>query len=194
MTTQSIKAGLAYFALVFGAGFVLGALRVSILVPRLGERISELSEMPLMFAVIVIAARFVTRRFAVPFSIPARLGTGLLALGLLLAAELLLAVILQDRTLANYVTSRDPVSGSVYLAMLLLFALMPAFIGQTDNPTLTPAAHMDDASSSIFPTTPPGARNGVRSPGHWGPRQVERHPDLHIVTLAQSPRHPARSS
>lgn len=131
MTTQSIKAGLAYFTLVFGAGFVLGALRVSILVPRLGERISELSEMPLMFAVIVIAARFATRRFAVPLSIPARLGTGLLALGLLLAAELLLAVILHDRTLADYVASRDPVSGSVYLVMLLLFALMPAFIGQT---------------------------------------------------------------
>ncbi|MBK7674552.1 MAG: hypothetical protein IPJ27_07125 [Candidatus Accumulibacter sp.] len=131
MTTQLIKAGLAYFALVFGAGFALGALRVSILVPRLGERISELSEMPLMFAVIVTAARFVMRRFAVPFSIAARLGTGLLALGLLLAAELLLAAVLQDRSLADYVASRDAVSGSVYLAMLVLFALMPAFIRQT---------------------------------------------------------------
>jgi hypothetical protein len=128
---QSIKAGLAYFALVFGAGFVLGALRVSFLEPRFGERISELSEMPLMFVAIVTAARFVIRRFAVPFSIAARLGAGLLALGLLLAAELLLAVVLQDRSLADYVASRDPVAGSVYLAMLALFALMPAFIGQT---------------------------------------------------------------
>lgn len=131
MTTQSIKAGLAYFALVFGAGFVLGALRVSFLVPRMGERISELSEMPLMFVVTVTAARFVTRRYAVPFSIAVRLGTGLLALGLLLAAELLLAVVLQDRSLADYVASSDPISGSVYLAMLVLFAVMPAFIGQT---------------------------------------------------------------
>ena len=116
---------------MFGAGFVLGALRVSFLVPRFGERISELSEMPLMFAVIVIAARFVMSRFAVPFSIAARIGTGLLALGLLLAAELLLAVVLQDRSLADYVASRDPISGIVYLAMLVLFALMPALIGQT---------------------------------------------------------------
>lgn len=73
MTTQLIKAGLAYFALVFGAGFVLGALRVSFLAPRFGERIAELSEMPLMFVVIVIAARFIMRRFAVPFSIAARI-------------------------------------------------------------------------------------------------------------------------
>jgi len=131
LTTQSIKAGLAYFALVFGAGFVLGALRVTLLVPRFGERIAELSEMPLMFAVIVIAARFVMRRFAGHFSIVARLGTGFLALGLLLAAELLLAVVLQDRSLADYVASRDSVSGSVYLAMLVLFALMPAVMGQT---------------------------------------------------------------
>lgn len=132
MTGQPIKAGLAYFALVFGAGFVLGALRVSLLVPRFGERIAELSEMPLMFGVIVMAARFVVRRFAVPYSIAARLGTGLLALALLLAAEALLAVVLQDRSLGDYVASRDPVSGSVYLAMLVLFSLMPVFIGQTD--------------------------------------------------------------
>lgn len=133
MTRQSFKAGLAYFALVFGAGFVLGALRVSLLVPRFGERIAELSEMPLMFGVIVIAARFVMRRFAIPRSIPARLGTGLVALGLLLAAEALLAVVLQDRSLGDYVASRDPVSGSVYLAMLGLFTLMPVLIGQTDR-------------------------------------------------------------
>jgi hypothetical protein len=133
LTAQSIKAGLAYFALVFGAGFVLGVLRVSLLVPRLGERISELSEMPLMLAVIVMAARFVIRRFAVPLALPARLGTGLLALALLLSAELLMAVVLQERSLAEYVASRDPVSGSVYLAMLVLFALMPAFVGQLDG-------------------------------------------------------------
>ena len=133
MTTQSIKVGLAYFVLVFGAGFVLGALRVSFLVPRYEERIAELSEMPLMFAVIVIAARFVIRRFAVPFSIAARISTGLLALSLLLAAELLLALVLQDRSLADYIASRDPVSGSVYLLMLVLFALMPTLIGRTDK-------------------------------------------------------------
>lgn len=131
MIVPAIKAGLAYFALVFGAGFVLGALRVTFLVPRLGERIAELGEMPLMFVVILVAARFVTRRFAVPPSMAARLGTGLLALILLLAAEFMLAVVVQQRSLADYVASRDPVSGGVYLAMLVLFALMPAFIRQT---------------------------------------------------------------
>ena len=130
MKALVIRAGLAYFALVFGAGFVLGALRVTFLVPRLGERIAELGEMPFMFLVIRLAARFVIRHFALPASMRARLGTGLLALVLLLAAEFVLAVVLQNRSLADYIASRDPVSGSIYLAMLVLFALMPAFVGQ----------------------------------------------------------------
>lgn len=134
MTAPAIKAGLAYFALVFGAGFVLGALRVTLLVPQLGERIAELAEMPIMLVVILISARFVARHFAVPPSMPARLGSGLLALVLLLTAELVLAVILQERSLADYVASRDSVSGSVYLAMLVLFALMPTFIEKTHDP------------------------------------------------------------
>jgi hypothetical protein len=119
---------MAYFSLAFGAGFVLGAIRVPFLVPRLGERIAELIEMPLMLVVIVLAARFITQRFALPATAPVRLGAGLLALALLIAAELLLAVALQDRSLGDYVSSRDPVSGAVYLAMLALFAAMPLLI------------------------------------------------------------------
>lgn len=131
MKLPAIKAGLVYFALVFGAGFMLGTIRITFIVPRVGERIAELGEMPIMFVVTLVAARFVIRHFAVPPSMPARLGTGLLALVLLLAAELVLAAVLQERSLADYVSSRDPVSGGAYLAMLLLFALMPAFMRRT---------------------------------------------------------------
>ncbi len=130
MIARTIKAGLAYFAVVFGAGFVLGVLRVSLLVPQFGARLAELAEMPVMFLVIVMAARGVTRRFAIPTPVAARLGMGVLALGLMIMAELLLAVVLQDRSLADYLASRDPVSGSVYLAMLVLFAAMPVLVGR----------------------------------------------------------------
>ncbi len=37
----------------------------------------------------------------------------------------LLAVLLQSQSLAEFLASRDKVSGSVYLVMLLAFALMP---------------------------------------------------------------------
>ena len=130
LSTRTIKAGITYFALVFGAGFVLGMIRVPFLVPRLGERVAELVEMPFMLVAILLAARFIIRRFSLPAKVLARLGAGFVALGLLVAAEVLLAVALQDRTLGEYVASRDPVSGSIYLAMLALFAVMPLVLAR----------------------------------------------------------------
>jgi hypothetical protein len=132
LCSRTIKAGIAYFALAFGAGFVLGSIRVPFLVPRFGERVAELAEMPVMFVVILVSARFIVRRFSLPGNAAPRLGAGFLALALLLAAEVMLAVALQDRTLGEYVASRDPVSGFVYLAMLVLFAVMPLVFARAD--------------------------------------------------------------
>lgn len=154
---HTVKAGLAYFAVVFGAGFVLGVLRVLFLVPRFGERYAELAEMPVMFLVIVASARGITRRLAIPPSAAARLGMGGLALGLLLACELALAVVLQDRSLADYVASRDPVSGTVYLGMLVFFAVMPVLVGRFGSPSfgVTPGpgvgCQADGASCEVRP-------------------------------------------
>ncbi len=130
---NTVKAGVAYFAIVLGAGFVMGSFRVPFLVPRLGERMAELIEMPLMFVVILLGARFIVRKYALPTRTPVRLGAGLLALGLSLAAEVLLAAVLQDRSVVDYIASRDPVSGSVYLAMLVLFALMPLILARVET-------------------------------------------------------------
>jgi len=123
-------AGVAYFALAFGAGFVLGLIRVPFLVPRLGERVAELIEMPFMLVAVLFSARFIVRRFALPTATSVRLTVGLIALGLLLTAELLLAVALQNRSLGEYIASRDRVSGSVYVAMLVLFSVMPIVLAR----------------------------------------------------------------
>jgi hypothetical protein len=125
------KAGAVYFAGVFGAGVVLGAVRVPLLVPRLGARMAELIEMPLMFCAIVFCARWIVRRFALPPTPAARLGVGVLALALLLLAEFTLVLWLQGATLDGYLASRDPVSGSVYAAMLIVFAAMPLCVGRS---------------------------------------------------------------
>jgi len=127
---RSLKPAVLYFALVLGTGFVMGMLRVPFLVPRLGERYAELLEMPFMLVAIVLAARHVVRRFALSASTSLRLQVGFAALALSVVAELLLATVLQRRSLVDYIASRDPVSGSVYLGMLLLFACMPAILGR----------------------------------------------------------------
>jgi hypothetical protein len=110
---------------VFAAGFLLGSIRVPFLVPRLGDRLAELLEMPPMAAVIWFACADVMRRFALPPRPAIRAAVGLSALALLVCAELLLAVALADRTLGQYLAGRDPVSGTVYLCMLALFAALP---------------------------------------------------------------------
>lgn len=118
-------AGLAYFAIVLGTGFVLGMIPVPFLVPRMGERWAELAEMPLMAVVIFFAAGFILRRFP-EIRTPARaLAAGCLALAWVIAAELGLAVVLQSQTLVEFIQSRDKVSGAVYLGLLLVFAVMP---------------------------------------------------------------------
>ena len=123
MNARVVVAGLHYFACVFAAGFVLGAIRVPLLVPRLGVRWAELIEMPVMLAVIVFAARWIVRRHRLGPRPAWRIGAGVIALALLLAAEFGLVLQLQGGTLAGYLGSRDPVSGSVYAAMLIVFAL-----------------------------------------------------------------------
>ena len=123
-----MKAGVLYFALVFGAGFVLGPIRILWVVPRFGTRIAELMEAPIMFAVIIVTARWIVRRLAVPYTLSIRLGMGCVALGLLLVAEFRLVLWLRGISVSNYLASRDPVSGTVYYVMLGVFAIMPLFV------------------------------------------------------------------
>lgn len=58
---QTLKAGVLYFGIVFGVGFVLGPIRIRWIAPRFGTRIAELMEAPIMLAVTVIAAVWVVR-------------------------------------------------------------------------------------------------------------------------------------
>jgi hypothetical protein len=129
-----VKAGLSYFAAVFGMGFALGLIRTLWLVPQVGARVAELIEMPFMILVSIIACRSVTRRFTVPNSLRPRIGVGLLGLALLVGAELAMNSLLFGRPVSEYLTSKDPVSGTAYFLALGLFAVLPLFIGRHVNP------------------------------------------------------------
>ena len=59
-----LKAASLYFVFVFGVGFILGAIRTLWIVPRLGTRMAELSEMPIMVVVVILAAQWIVRHFA----------------------------------------------------------------------------------------------------------------------------------
>jgi len=120
-----LRAGFVYFAMVLGTGVILGMVRVPLLVPHLGERWAELAEMPIMAVVIYWSAGYLLRRFPGLCTPSRSLLAGVLALSLAVAAELVLATLLQDRSLAQYLRSRDKVSGLAYVLLLLVFAVMP---------------------------------------------------------------------
>jgi len=119
-------AAVRHFAVVFGAGFLFALVRIPWLEPRIGARPAELVEMPLMLLVILWSSRRVARRWT-DGRRSTRLAAGLLALALLLTAELGLAYALEGLGPLAYVAGRDPVSGTVYALCLALFALAPAF-------------------------------------------------------------------
>jgi len=124
----ALKAGLCYFALTFGAGFLLGPLRIFLMVPQVGVRAAELAELPVMIIVTWLAARWTIRRFRVPLSTGSRLVMGVVAFALLLAAEFALVLPLRGLTLQQYFATRDPVSSVAYYASLVLLALMPLIV------------------------------------------------------------------
>ena len=135
-----IRAGFTYFGLVFGTGFVLGIIRTLWVIPKMGVRMAELLEMPLMLFAIVIAAQWIdqqlNRLIDRPNPLRDRLLVGLLALGLLLGAEIGVGLLLRGRSLVEIVVDRDPLTGTIYYILLVLFMMMPWMLRTLKKPAI----------------------------------------------------------
>lgn len=134
---QLAAAGL-YFALVYAAGFVLGSLRELVVVPILGRVGGVLVEAPLMIVAMVLAARFVVRRLAVPPDMASRAAVGLVAFGLLMIAEAAMSGILRGWTLGQWLGHFASIEGIISLALFLLFAAMPMLVHHVPGSRETP--------------------------------------------------------
>lgn len=95
-------------------------------VPKLGVRWAEILEAPLMILASYLAARFLSNLRG-PFSRWQGFTIGLVALVFMAAAEISFVVV-QGLSLTDYVATKDPVSGSIYLISLGIFALMPLIV------------------------------------------------------------------
>jgi hypothetical protein len=117
-----------YFAIVFGTGFLLGALRVWLVVPAIGTRAAELLEMPLMLAVVAAAARYVTWRFSNTIHSKAGwLQVGAIAFACVLCADVIVGIALRGMTVGQALFERDPLSGAAYYLALGWLAAAPWF-------------------------------------------------------------------
>jgi len=130
-----VKLAAIYFLIVFGVGFALGPIRILLLEPRLGVRTAELIEAPFMLLAVILAGRWVGRRLCAGYAPAARLGVGLAAAGTVVVADLAVGVGLRGMSVLEVFTARDPVSGSVYYALVALTAVAPWVFGRASAPS-----------------------------------------------------------
>ncbi len=119
------KAMLVYFVSIFSLGFAFGTIRVLLVEPRLGDRLAELLEIPLMVVAILLIARWLVRNSTID-AVVEWITVGVLALCLLLFAEAIMVVHVRGLTMNEYLANRDPVSGIAYLVGLIVYAAAPA--------------------------------------------------------------------
>jgi hypothetical protein len=133
---SALKAGFAYFTIVFAVGFLLGALRVLALVPRLGEALAVAIELPLMLAVSWLVCKSLITRFSVPRGLVPRIAMGGLAFGLLMVAEISVSVLGFRRTISEHLANYQTAAAAMGLLGQLAFALFPAIQSWTwaDDP------------------------------------------------------------
>ena len=124
-----LAAGIAYFAIVFAAGFVLGTVRTLVLAPAVGPVAAVALELPVMLGLSWVACGWLVRRFAVPPAWPARLAMGAIAFALLMAAEAGLALLAFGQSPATYLAGLGSSAGLLGLAGQVAFALVPVVRG-----------------------------------------------------------------
>lgn len=121
----ALRAGIFYFVIVFTVGFVLGTVRVFLIVPRFGETNAVLLELPAIIAFSWISCSWLVRRFAVPPGIAERLAMGGIAFALLMLGELGVSVWGFGRTVAEHIASFQAPGAQLGLAAQIAFALFP---------------------------------------------------------------------
>lgn len=120
-----LRAGATYFAVIFALGFVLGTIRVLVLLPRVGETTAVLLEGPLILTASWFACRFLIKTFRVAPAFAARLLMGASALALLLFAEFGLGVYGFNRSVAEHFAHYATTPGALGLAGQVVFGLFP---------------------------------------------------------------------
>lgn len=119
-----LRAAVAYWAVVFALGFVLGTIRTLWLAPAIGLVPATLAELPLMLAASWRASGWLVRRFAIRAAVEG-LAAGGLAFALLMVAECGLAVMMMGQSAAQWLAGLRASHGLLGLAGQIAFALMP---------------------------------------------------------------------
>jgi len=120
-----VGAAAVYFAIVFGAGLLLGPLRVLWVEPWLGTTLAVLLETPILVLAMALGARIAPRVARLSGGWGAHLSYGVLALLMQQIADLAVGFGLRGMTLNEQWAYLATPPGYIYAASLLVFALLP---------------------------------------------------------------------
>lgn len=124
---QLVALGIRYGVFGFAAGFVFGAIREMVLIPKLGERLAYQIEFPLVTAAVAIIGCWMARAFGLGRSRLWLLGLGLLGVATLVAIESTFALAIMGKSMEAYLQSYNLAAGSLFPAGLAVMALAPLF-------------------------------------------------------------------
>ena len=126
-------AGSAYAGVVYLIGFALGAIRVLVLVPRLGATVSVLLESPLILSASWLLSKAAVKRFEVPEQIAARALMGATAFAVLMSGEFAVFVFVFGKPWSTFRGSFATVPGAIGLAAQIAFAMFPVLQAKRSN-------------------------------------------------------------
>jgi len=124
-STACAGAGFLYGVTVFAIGFGLGAIRVTMLVPRLGATAAVLLEAPIILVASWYLSKSITTRLRVPAQFGCRLLMGATAFAALMCFEFALAALTFNRSLSQFVLQYRTLPGMIGLAAQVCFAIFP---------------------------------------------------------------------
>lgn len=120
-----LKFSFFYFLGIFTLGFLLGTIRITVLVPKIGATIAILIELPLILSVSWLFCGYLIRRFAIGRAWHVLLFSGAFAFILLFIAELSFSVFAFGQTPESFFAGFRTFHGLIGLLGQIIFALIP---------------------------------------------------------------------
>jgi hypothetical protein len=124
MPMNNAKAGVSYFAMIFALGFVLGTVRVLVIIPYIGEWYATLLELPVILTASWFVSGWLINRMQIAPDNASRLMMGLIAFSLLVLADLMLGLAF-GRSLGEQASAITQPAGLLGLAGQVVFGLLP---------------------------------------------------------------------
>jgi hypothetical protein len=121
----ALWAGLVYTLGVFVFAFVIGAIRVTMVAPRLGDLLAVIFEAPIVLAVSWRVSSWCTERYNVNRNSRSRTLMGAAAFSILILLELSLSLLVFGETVDHYFAKYATTPGIFGLGMQFCFAALP---------------------------------------------------------------------